>query len=156
MESPSRVDSLPQNLRLDHPLGHNQDSQGERLRFILNGHLLDCYEMMYWSFIVDAVHGTLPEDAASVNFARKGFQVSVQRIDDNETGFRRRHHGTWLMLRSCTRSALVLIAAARAGLDNMLPAEWKLSVAKVKEALEYWKDEAIDAKFRLRILDACM
>lgn len=154
-ESPSRVGSLPQNLRLDHPLGHDEDVQGERLRFILNGHLLDCYEMMYWSFIVDAVRGTLPEDAVSVSFARKGFQVSVQRIEDNETGFHHRHHGTWLMLRSCTRSALVLVAAARAGLDDLLPAEWKSSVAKVKDLLEYWKDEATDTKFRLQILDAC-
>ncbi|KAM0468842.1 hypothetical protein ACHAP7_010526 [Fusarium lateritium] len=148
----SWVESLPQNLRLDQPREVELDDQSARLRFILNGHLLDCYEMMYWSFMVDAVHRTSLEDADAMVFARKGFQISVQRIDDNESGFRGRHHGTWLMLRTCTRSALVLIAAERAGLGNMLPAPWRASVTKVQELLHYWQDEAVDARFYSRLL----
>lgn len=148
----SRVESLPQNLRLDQPREVELDDQSAHLRFILNGHLLDCYEMMYWSFMVDAVHRTSLEDADAMVFARKGFQTSVQRIDDNESGFRGRHHGTWLMLRTCTRSALVLIAAERAGLGNMLPAQWRASVTKVQGLLHYWQDEAVDARFYSRLL----
>lgn len=147
-----RVESLPQNLRLDQPRQVELDDQNARLRFILNGHLLDCYEMMYWSFMVDAVHRTSLEDADAMAFARKGFQISVQRIDDNESGFRGRHHGTWLMLRTCTRSALVLIAAERAGLGHMLPAQWRSSVTKVQGLLHYWQDEAVDARFYSRLL----
>ncbi|KAK7592030.1 hypothetical protein V3481_006665 [Fusarium oxysporum f. sp. vasinfectum] len=152
-QAQSWVDSLPQNLRLDHSFEGDGDDQSARLRFILNGHLLDCYEMMYWSFIIDAVHGTSLDNAEAIAFARKGFQTSVQRINDNESGFHRRHHGTWLMLRSCTRSALVLIAVARAGLENMLPAQWKSSIAKVKELLEYWQDEAADARVYSHLLE---
>ncbi|KAK2925324.1 hypothetical protein FoTM2_015604 [Fusarium oxysporum f. sp. vasinfectum] len=151
-QAQSWVDWLPQNLRLDQPREVDGDDQSARLRFILNGHLLDCYEMMYWSFIVDVVHGTSLEDADAMAFARKGVQTSVQRIDDNESGFRGRHHGTWLMLRSCTRSALVLISVERAGLGNMLPAQWRSSITKVQGLSHYWQDEAVDAKFYSRLL----
>ncbi|KAH6880814.1 hypothetical protein B0T10DRAFT_540294 [Thelonectria olida] len=146
--------SLPPALKLDRPIGQAADSQGERLRFILNGHLIDCYEMMYWPFVVDMVHRRLPEDTDCVMFARKGFQMCVKRIEENEAGFHLRHHGTWLMLRSCTRSALVLAAASRAGLDAMLPPNWKSSIAKVIHLLQYWKDEALDVASRLEWLEA--
>ncbi|KAK2669812.1 hypothetical protein RAB80_015338 [Fusarium oxysporum f. sp. vasinfectum] len=128
----SRVDWLPQNLRLDQPREVDGDDQSARLRFILNGHLLDCYEMMYWSFIVDVVHGTSLEDADAMAFARKGVQTSVQRIDDND--------------------ALVLISVERAGLGNMLPAQWRSSITKVQGLSHYWQDEAVDAKFYSRLL----
>lgn len=149
-----RIDSLPSSLKLNLVPETGLDGQCERLRFILSGHLADCYEMMYWSFMVDAVNGTLSEDEDSNLYAREGFQISVNRIRDNELGFRHRHHGTWLMLRSCTRSALVLVAASRAGLESMLPADWESTIIKVVHLLRYWKDEAIDAGFYLELLEA--
>src|SRR6187402_3167342 len=110
--SPLRLSSLPPALQLSTPAPNSSDPSNNThssLRFILNGHLLDCYEMMYWPFVVDAIHGTLRPSPSSESFARKGFQLCVQRVDQNERGFYQRHHGTWLMLRSCTRSALVLL-----------------------------------------------
>lgn len=112
--------------------------------------------MMYWPFIVDAVCGGPPDDADLALLARKGFQVSARRIEDNEAGFRHRHHGTWLMLRSCTRSALVLMAAARAGLQGMLPDGWRSSARKVVGMLRYWRDEVPDAACRLELLESLM
>lgn len=112
--------------------------------------------MIYWPLVVDAVHGRLHEDAEATRLARKGLEVNVQRIKDNEPGFRRRHHGTWLMLRSCTRSAFVLVAAGRAGLHSLLPLGWKASINKVMDLLRFWKDEAKDAKVRLELLEAFM
>ncbi|KAL2846692.1 hypothetical protein BJY01DRAFT_247122 [Aspergillus pseudoustus] len=145
------------------PHDHDHDNEHDQhapLRFILNGHLIDCYEMMYWPFVVDAIHDTLPPDGvfhnAFVQFARKGFAVCVQRITQNERGFYHRHHGTWLMLRSCTRSALVLIAGALRGLTALLPVDWMSSVEKVLHLLRYWKDEANDAADRLEVLEGLM
>ncbi|KAH8809201.1 hypothetical protein F5884DRAFT_396765 [Xylogone sp. PMI_703] len=144
------LSSLPPALKLDSP-DTNQDHAA--LKFILNGHLLDCYEMMYWPFVVDAIHGKL-RSATAESFARKGFVVCVQRIMKNESGFYHRHHGTWLMLRSCTRSALVLLAAARApGLRGLLPADWEIAVYKVTVMLNYWKEESRDVMDRLHIIE---
>jgi hypothetical protein len=130
-----------------------EDSGCAALKFILNGHLLDCYEMMYWPFVVDAVHSRLRGEAAHA-FARKGLLVCVQRIQKNESGFYHRHHGTWLMLRSCTRSALVLLGAARSpGLTDLLPPDWQQAIHKVTNMLSYWKDESRDVLDRLQILE---
>lgn len=133
-----------------------EDTGNSALKFILNGHLLDCYEMIYWLFIVDAVHGKTLGTAAE-SFAKKGLSVCVQRIQKNESGFYHRHHGTWLMLRSCTRSALVLLAAARCStLCPLLPLDWELAVYKVIQMLAHWKDESRDVLDRLQIIEKLM
>jgi hypothetical protein len=126
------------------------------LKFILSGHLLDCYEMMYWPFVIEAVHGNL--GGADVHsFSRKGFLVCIDRIQKNESGFYHRHHGTWLMLRSCTRSALVLLAAARIPhLHSSLPIEWEMAVYKVFGMLNYWREDSRDVLDRLDILETLM
>jgi hypothetical protein len=145
-------------LKLDNSDGAAGSQSGEHaaLRFILNGHLLDCYEMMYWPFVVDAIHGRLRNEPESESFTRKGFLLCVQRIEKNESGFYQRHHGTWLMLRSCTRSALVLVAAVRSGLNNLVAAEWQDAVGKVMQMLRYWRDEVKDVPDRLDILEGLM
>jgi hypothetical protein len=149
-----RLRSLPLTLRLDTSDG--DDSDHSALKFILSGHLLDCYEMMYWPFIVSAIEGK-PHGATAESFARKGLEICVQRIEKNESGFYHRHHGTWLMLRSCTRSALVLLAAVRCpSLSGLLPMNWEHAIYKVKDMLSHWKDESRDASDRLYIIDKLM
>jgi hypothetical protein len=151
---PHRLNSLPVTLQLNTTNDKIKDYAA--LRFILNGHLLDCYEMMYWPFIVDAVYGKLHGNVAH-EFARKGFQICVQRIQKNESGFYHRHHGTWLMLRSCTRSALVLLGAARSPeLSALLPIGWETAVYKVTAMLSYWKDESREVQDRLDILETLL
>ncbi|KAF7718734.1 Fungal Zn(2)-Cys(6) binuclear cluster domain-containing protein [Penicillium ucsense] len=152
------LESLPSSLNLDTASNDvtDRDDRNSALSFILNGHLLDCYEMMYWPFVVDALHGNLVPDKDWEEFALKGFRVCVRRIEKNEGGFYYRHHGTWLMLRSCTRSALVLTAAARHGLTTLLPAKWRAAVEKVTQMLQYWKDETKDVADSLDVLTGLM
>ena len=108
---------------------------------------------MYWHFVVDAVHGRA-RSGSHESFVRKGLQVCVQRVEINEKGFYHRHHGTWLMLRSCTRSALVLLAAARcAELVALMPEGWEAAVAKVMTMLGFWKEESRDVMDRLQVLE---
>lgn len=108
---------------------------------------------MYWHFVVDAVHGRARSNSTEV-FVRKGLEVCVQRVDINEKGFYHRHHGTWLMLRSCTRSALVLLAAARCvDLGPLMPEGWEQAVSKVMTMLGFWKGESRDVMDRLQILE---
>lgn len=148
-----RMRSLPVGLRMDTHI-QSENEQHSSLRFVLEGHLLDCYEVMYWPFVVDSIHKQLPYSTLTNKFVRKGLQLCVDRIRKNESGFYSRHHGTWFMLRSCTRSALVLIAAARCGhLEPLLPKEWLETVEKVIALLKYWKDEARDSEDRFNILE---
>jgi hypothetical protein len=151
-----RQDSLPPALKLDLSGSLDKSKEHSSLTFILGGHLLDCYEMMYWPSIVDGIHGRLRTGEHEI-YARKALQVCVQRIDQNESGFFHRHHGTWLMLRSCTRSALVLLGAVRsAQLSPLLPNNWERSIPKVVAMLNFWKDESRDVMDRLHIIQALM
>ncbi|OBT38945.1 hypothetical protein VE00_10489 [Pseudogymnoascus sp. WSF 3629] len=145
------LQSLPTALSIE--TVNPEHKRNASLCFILQGHLLDCKEMMYWHSIVDAVHGRQGGSATEL-FVRKGLLVCVQRVQINEEGFYHRHHGTWLMLRSCTRSALVLLAAARCPeLVPTLPAGWEEAVLKVMGMLSFWKEESIDVLDKLCILE---
>lgn len=126
------------------------------LKFVLRGHLLDCYEWIYFPYMLEAIaHGN--RDPETDEFVIRGLQMSVERIHKNRKGFRHRHHGVWLMLRSCTRSALILLAASRSSVTHdLLPLGWKGAVMSATDMLAYWKDEAEDAMDRLRILQELM
>lgn len=155
--------SLPPALHLDSiPEPGAENDLPETLKFILNGHLLDCYEMMYWPFIVEAIN-TVPRsaetsipspDPAAESFLHKALLVCVERIQKNEQGFFYRHHGTWLMLRSCTRSALVLLGASRIdSLQPLMPEGWHDAVLKVVDLLHYWRREGKDIEDRLNLIE---
>lgn len=108
--------------------------------------------MIYWHFVVDAVQGGILEGSRE-GIMRKGLLVCVQRIQTNEKGFYHRHHGSWLMLRSCTRSALVLLAAAMCSeLEASMPLDWEEAIHKVMLMLNFWKDDSRDVSDRLDIV----
>ncbi|KAI5456701.1 hypothetical protein BGZ63DRAFT_396019 [Mariannaea sp. PMI_226] len=144
--------SLPKQLQLD--VTESVEEQHVALRFILNGHLLDCQEAMYWQYVTDAVHGRPPHGSNADMFLRKGLKVCVDRIRQNRNGFYHRHHGTWLMLRSCSRSAFVLLAVVRCpNLAPFLPSGWQEAVADVVRLLRLWKDESTDVGEMLRTME---
>lgn len=131
----------------------------DTLKFILDGHLLDCYEMMYWPFITECIlSGTTKVNGKALEqLAHRALVICVERINKNEHGFWNRHHGTWLMLRSCTRSALILIAASKdPNLIHLLPAEWDRAVWKVAGLLRFWQRESKDVSDRLRVIENMM
>lgn len=150
--------SLPNMLNFEvlasSPGGELVDS----LKFILDGHLLDCYEMLYWPFLTEIILGAPNSSTQALEqLAFKSLAICVQRIHKNEHGFYARHHGTWLMLRSCTRSALVLIAARKDPfLVNILPEGWQQAVMKVTGMLRFWKNESRDCEDRLRVIEHAM
>jgi len=62
------------------------------------------------------------------------------------------------MLRSCTRSAFVLVAAARCCpyvtlSPSMLPEGWQQGLFKVLAMLRFWKDESSEVLNRSMILE---
>lgn len=157
------IRSLPQSLELESPSIGEESELHRSLKFILKGHLLDCYEMMYWPFVVAAINpdstdrtSTLPASTMDA-LVHKALAICVERIDKNEQGFYYRHHGTWLMLRSCTRSAFILLGAARTEkLTLLMPEGWRVAVGKVIEMLRFWRRESKDVEDRLQLIEVLL
>ncbi|KAJ9241433.1 transcriptional regulator family: Fungal Specific TF [Paecilomyces variotii] len=143
--------SLPQMFSLATP-----EKDDDMLKFVLRGHLLDCYEWMYFPFMAETInHGQ--RDPSVDEYARKGLQMSVDRIRKNQPGFNHRHHGTWLMLRSCTRSALILLAASHSReAQDLMPEGWQEAVKSAMDMLRFWEEEVSDARDRLHIITELM
>lgn len=140
--------SLPQPMSL-----HTAQAEDDVLKFILRGHLFNLWEVVYWPWLNLFINQRIctPEVKA---YVVKAFQVAIDRIRTNKPGFRHRHHGTWLMLQSCTRSALVLLAAAYTpDAAPLLPHGWRDAVHEVTELLRFWQYDAGDAADRLQILE---
>jgi len=143
--------SLPPMFSLETP-----EESDDVLKFVLRGHLLDCYEWMYFPFMAEVINygrrGRIVDE-----YARKGLQMSVDRIRKNQPGFRHRHHGAWLMLRTCTRSALILLAACHSeSAQDLIPKDWRDAVLNAMDMLRFWEEEVHDARDRLQILTQLM
>lgn len=146
-----RMASLPPMFSLATP-----EKDDDMLKFVLRGHLLDCYEWMYFPFMAETINRGR-RDPSIDEYARKGLQMSVDRIRKNQPGFNHRHHGTWLMLRSCTRSALILLAAYHSrGVQDLMPQGWQEAVKSAMDMLRFWEDEVSDARDRLQVITELM
>ncbi|KAL3426962.1 C6 zinc finger domain-containing protein [Phlyctema vagabunda] len=132
------IQSLPSPNELD-------NSSDDVLNFILKGHLANCHEQIYWPFVKHAMNSPLPASALDCEYLRKGLQICVDRIALNEPGFRHRHHGTWGLIRSCTRSAFVLLAAHFRGFSYLMPERWESAVCSNIDLLNFWCGEIKDA-----------
>ena len=140
--------SLPVAMDLQTP-----QCEDDVLKFILRGHLLDLWEVVYWPWLDIFFNKTLRTPTVSF-YVVKAFQVAIDRIRINKPGFHHRHHGTWLMLQSCTRSALILLAAAYTSeAAVLLPQEWRDAVYETTELLRFWQHGAGDTGDRLQILE---
>lgn len=142
------LQSLPPAMSL-----HTPQEDDDVLKFILRGHFLNLWEVIYWPFFEKFFNRHSSEPQVEI-YVRKGLQIGIDRIRINKPGFCHRHHGTWLMLQSCTRSALALLAAGYSPqATTLLPNDWKETVFDTIELLRYWRDEVGDAADRLQILE---
>ena len=165
--------SLPPVLALDKPTYGSEAAGHGALQLILRGHLLDCFEVMYWPFLQSVLNAdastsnpTTQLSPTVLSFAQKGLDVCIDRIEQTSSGYRSRHHGTWLTLRSNTRSALILMAVrsqhfstssgTTAGKLLRLPGSLLSCVHKVFELLKFWQYEIDDVADRLRILESLL
>ncbi|RSL96483.1 hypothetical protein CEP52_011446 [Fusarium oligoseptatum] len=138
---------LPAVMRFPHdPL----ENTGDTLRGILRGHFIDILDVLYFPSVQAVVCRDVSElDPYVLTTAQAALQTAKYRITICEEGFWHRHQGTWLMIRTCSRSTLLLLATAiRAqqisGLEDLLPDGWRASVARVITLIEYWQDESPD------------
>lgn len=142
------LETLPPAMSLRTP-----QEDDDVLKFILRGHFLNLWEAIYWPWLDLHINQGVHVLASNL-YGQKALQIGIDRIRVNEPGFRHRHHGTWLMLQSCTRSALLLIAANYdSAASNLLPQGWKEAVSSTIGLLRFWKHEANDVVDRLRIFE---
>ncbi|KAL7927215.1 hypothetical protein ACQKWADRAFT_327130 [Trichoderma austrokoningii] len=133
-------DSLPADLSIHTPV-----SEDGICRSVLRGRMVNLFEQLYWPFVMASIaaHAARrPVKPAVAAFAQRGLETHMHQVRVNKPGFHHRHHGCMFMIRSCTRSALVLLAAARAGCE--MPADWEDCVHKTVGMLAYWEDEDRD------------
>ncbi|KAK1980069.1 hypothetical protein LZ30DRAFT_750973 [Colletotrichum cereale] len=103
------VASLPPSLSFAEPA-----EEDDVCRFVLRGHAMNLYELIYWPFTTALLDGLganhdFPRAAvspATTELARKGLDNHLYRLVVNRLGYRHRHHGTIPMMRSCSRSAM--------------------------------------------------
>ena len=132
---PSREEKVTEwlaNLPADFSLESSR-VQDDVTKFVIRGHLNNIYEMLYWPFLdaylnmmenrdIDEGRAQEHQYLIQLNEAMFGKQIRslaeaalrkhLERIELNRLGFKHRHHGTWPMIRTCTRSALLLLKTA--------------------------------------------
>jgi hypothetical protein len=128
--------------------------EDEICRFVLRGHLINMYELIYWPWVMAYIGTTSSQGTPTLEMeekGQKGLQLHIQRIYVNEPGFLHRHHGTVPMIRTCTRSAFVMVAASHAGCR--LPSGYQETIYKTVELLTTWQDEMAEAGQWARLLE---
>jgi len=136
-------DNLSPSVSLSSP-----EEEDDICRFVLRGHLLDLYEMIYWPFVSAVLDGNInklagPDKERAWSFASRGFYKHAERLIVNEPGFTHRHHGTLAMITTCTRSAAALIMLSKMrrteDLSSLLP-----------DTLEPWLDLVLTVVYLIR------
>lgn len=148
--------SLPAELSIS---GGNGMGDEDICRSVLRGHLANLFETVYWPFAVaglDAIASGRPTSAATREMLGRALSEHVDRLEANEPGFLHRHHGALFMIKSCTRSALVLVAAANLVPAADMPPRWSLVVYKVIGMLAYWSGEVPELGNWKRLLELQM
>jgi hypothetical protein len=141
------LESLPQMINLQTP-----PEDDDMLKSILRCHIIDFRELIYWTPVTASINQwTCP--AAVDSYSSLALENAVDRMRVGTFSFRHRHHGTWLLLQSCTRSALLLLAASKSpNARELLPMDWKVSVSIAVDMMEYWSVENTSARHQLLVL----
>ncbi|KAI8659148.1 Zn(2)-C6 fungal-type domain-containing protein [Fusarium sp. Ph1] len=144
--------SLPPELCLSRPL-----TEDNVCTFVLRGHLVNFFEAIYWAFVMahfNALERGLLLDLPGKEYADKGLEYHIIRVQVNEVGLLHRHHGTWLMIRACVRSAGILLGGRVLGAT--MPRGWHEAVQKIMYLLSSWEDEAPELSARRAFLQGVM
>lgn len=156
------------------------------LPWVLRGHHIDVIEILRFPAISGILNNHHPNPAVGIanlpsvsseptsQLSKEYLENAVRRIEANAEGLLHRHQGSWLTIRSCTRSALGLLAMKlhhqsesqkfRYGndvpedtgsfqsapspvslkADSILPSRWRAAVILVISMLKAWEPESPD------------
>lgn len=125
----------------------NDDNRNDdMLRLIMRARTLSIKELISWPFVYALVHDGIEIESSAVRqWTLKGLSYHVQKLLTHSIQFYHRHHGTWLMIRSCCRSTGVLIAAARSPVAKpLLPSDWRAAVEPALAMICFWRPYVSD------------
>lgn len=173
------------------------------LPWVLRGHRIDVIELLRFPAILsilnykpchstDAIVSPSSSDytrptysAITLQLAKEYLENAIYRIETNAEGFLHRHQGSWLTIRSCTRSSLALLGtklycqeedggAFQARLtatfqtnnintsrelrlaDRILPARWRYAVLLVLDMLKAWEPESQDIGWLREVVEGLL
>ncbi|KAI5270037.1 hypothetical protein E4T47_06569 [Aureobasidium subglaciale] len=139
------------------PIAFDYDMPAEdELAYHLQARTYELQERTYRPFLFFALHYDLDEATGNKvrSLAQKHSAVCVKLI--RQWDIRHRHHGTWLMVRQSFNSALLLIAAHKAGLSGLPQEQFEETVRLSVSTIRYWEREAADLKASRLILQDVM
>ncbi|KAL6851590.1 hypothetical protein J3F83DRAFT_639895 [Trichoderma novae-zelandiae] len=141
--------ALPQAVAFDM---NTSFSEFDVYQFTLGCRLLDFEELVSWTFLEDAINsggGSLPRHV--FHYAGQGILACMNRIRMAEIGHNHRSEGTWMLLQSCARSVIVLMAASLSHhAQTLLPQDWICFVDAGIRVLRRWGGE--DAGIQNQVL----
>ncbi|KAK9434963.1 Zn(2)-C6 fungal-type DNA-binding domain protein [Metarhizium brunneum] len=133
-------ESLPEELSVRTAIAEDDIAKS-----VLRGKLINLDEIIYWPFVMaslSALSSGRVMKPQLEELVKRGLDTHRHQIHANEPGFFHRHHGGFFMIRACTRSALILVAAAKSG--STIPPHWDEAAGKVIGMLAYWEEEDRD------------
>lgn len=165
---PNRLDELEHWVQaLPDPISLNTNPEDDDIcKFVLRGQLINAYELLYWPFLSYYLlrpfldQSELPQSSSeqlSVDYlqlAETALKWHEERLRANYPGFYHRHHGTWFLMISCTRSVIMLLKAYEFNLTNeygyelAMPDGWQSAVDHGIQLNAFWSHEAPDAQRR--------
>ncbi|KAL4736108.1 hypothetical protein BDV11DRAFT_173223 [Aspergillus similis] len=117
------------------------------LPLIIRARILYIRDLISWPFVHALLHhgapaAPQPQSPAVKAWTEAGLSCHLSKLLNHKPQFYYRHHGTWLMLRSCARSAFILLGAARLrSAEPLLPPGWRAAVADTLEMLKFWQPQ---------------
>lgn len=117
--------------------------------------VLDFAELLSWAFLEDAINSREEKLSLAVQeSARRGILVCLQRILLVESGQKHRHERTWLLLQSCARSVVILVAASLSQhAETLLHEEWIGPADTGIHVLRQWVAESDGVRNQVQALE---
>ncbi|KPM42150.1 hypothetical protein AK830_g4438 [Neonectria ditissima] len=125
----------------------------DELAYHLQARAFEVKERIYRPFLFSMIHLSLEqsERVTLQPFVQAHASTCIRLIQ--HWNIQHRHHGAWLMARQSFASALLLVAAQKAGLNEQMGEQCVSSVNISALTLGYWEAEAPDLKASRLILE---
>ena len=127
----------------------------DELAYHLQARALEIKERIYRPFLYRFIHGqdTLTRAEREAHEPQVTHHAIICTRLIQQWNIRHRHHGTWLMSRQSFASALLLLAARKAGMLVISTEQFEKSVLCSLATLRFWEQEAPDLKTSRQILE---
>ncbi|KAH0499507.1 hypothetical protein TgHK011_006699 [Trichoderma gracile] len=124
-------------------------------KFTLGCRFRDFRELIFWVFIEAAINSgkeRLPDYVYT--YARQGILACMNRIRLAVEGQNHRHERTWVLLQSCARSVVILVAASLSHhAQTLLHKDWASTADAGIHVLRQWMGESDGIRNQVRALE---